>query len=178
MNSYWDSGTGFPNESASSPNGIYDYKLTTPFRFQGSAALVLGKLMVVGAGYEVVDYSNSRLDAYDYKFYDENDKIGKSYRVTHNVKAGAEFRLGMLYLRGGAQYRMSPYVDERNNADTWMLSGGFGVRTKNVSFDMSYSYSTRSEVYGLYYDPRQDDFEYSLNDLHTNNIMMTVGFRF
>jgi hypothetical protein len=178
INSYWDSDTGFPDESASSPNGIYDYKLTTPFRFQGSAAVILGKLAVFSAGYEFINYSNSRLDAYDYKFFDENDRIQADYQAAHNIKAGAEFRFGTLYLRGGSQFRMSPYVDSRNNAETWMFSGGLGVRAKNVSFDVSYTYSTYSEVYGMYFDPRQDDFEYSLNDLSPSNLMMTLGFKF
>jgi len=177
MNSYWDSGTGFADESANSPNGLYDYKLTTPFRFSGGAAVILGKMAVISAGYEYVDYSASRLNAYDYKFFDENDQIRTAYKSTHNLKAGAEVRLSNFYLRAGTRYNMSPYVDSRVNAESWMFTGGLGMRTSNVYFDVSYAHSAYSEVYGLYaYEPGM--YEYSLNDLKRNNLVFTVGFKF
>ncbi|MBN1131897.1 MAG: hypothetical protein JXA39_02400 [Bacteroidales bacterium] len=177
MSSTWDSSTGFNDESASSPNGIYDYKLSTPFRFLGSAAVVLGKLAVISAGYEYVDYSTARLNSYDYKFFAENNLISSVYRGTHNVKAGGEFRLGSLYFRGGGQYRMSPYTDSRNDADIWLISAGIGVRTQKIFFDASYTHSLRSEVYGMYaYQP--GSYETSYNDFAGNNILLTLGFKF
>ena len=51
-----------------------------------------------------MDYSASRLDAYDYKFIDENDQIRQDLQAVHNLNAGAEVRLGTLYLRAGAKY--------------------------------------------------------------------------
>ena len=177
MYSTWDSNTGFPDESASSPNGVYDYRLNTPFRFNGNAAVVLGKIAIISAGYEYVDYSEARLSAYDYKFFDENDRIRSKFQAAHNISTGAELRLGMLYLRGGLQYRMSPYYDTRNNAETLIYSGGIGVRSKGISFDLSYAYSTYTEVYGLYeITPGQSAS--SINSMTGNNLMMTLGFKF
>lgn len=177
MNSYWDSSSGIEDASEGSPNGIYDYKLKTPFRANANASLILSKLATLSAGYEYVDYSAASLDAYDYKFFDENDQIRQAFRVAHNLKAGAEIRLSSLYLRGGVQYLMSPFTDTRNDAETWVYSGGFGIRIQKGYFDISYSRSSRSEVYGMYsYAPGAN--EVSLNEINGNNLMFTVGFKF
>ena len=72
---------------------------------------------------------------------------------------------------------MSPFTDSRNNAESWIYSGGFGIRTARAYFDISYSHSTRSEVYGMYsYTPGAN--EVSLNEINANNLMFTVGFKF
>jgi len=177
MNSTWDRGSGIPDTTATSPNGLYDYKLHTPFRANVNASLILFKIATVSAGYEYVDYSSSRLDAYDYKFIDENDQIRQDLQVTHNLNAGAEIRLTSLYLRAGAKYMMSPFSDERNNAETWMYTGGLGFRTKQMFIDMSYAYSNRREVQALYaFEPGSN--EVSINDVSNHNLMFTLGYKF
>lgn len=177
MNSYWDSSSGIDDAFEGSPNGIYDYKLRTPFRANANASLILSKLATVSAGYEYVDYSAARLKAYDYQFFDENDQIRQDFRAAHNLNAGAEIRFNSLYLRAGGQYLMSPFTDSRNNAECWIYSGGFGIRTPKVYFDMSYFHSSRNEVYGMYaYEPGAN--EVSLNEINGNNLMFTVGFKF
>jgi len=177
MNSYWDSSSGITDAYEGSPNGIYDYKLKTPFRASANASLILSRLATISAGYEYVDYSSARLDAYDYKFIDENDQVRQGFQATHNLSAGAEIRLNSLYLRGGTQYLMSPFSDTRNDADTWVYSAGFGIRVQKIYLDMSYSHSNRNEVYGMYaYTPGAN--EVSLNEVNGNNMMITVGFKF
>jgi len=175
--SYWDSGSGIDDTRASSPDGIYDYKLRTPFRVNANASVILFRMATISAGYEYVDYSTSQLDAYDYRFYDENDRIRQDFRDVHNLKAGVELRMGSFYLRGGSQYLMSPYSDPRNDADSWIYSGGLGIRTGGFYFDVSYSHSSFDEVYGMYaYQPGYN--EVSHNQVNGNNLMMTVGFKF
>jgi hypothetical protein len=177
MNSTFDSGSGIPDAYEGSPNGIYDYKLRTPFRVNANASVILFKMASISAGYEYVNYSDAKLSAYDYNFFDENQEITQDLESVHNLMAGAEFRFNTFYLRGGMQYLMSPYSDTRNNAETWVYSGGFGVRTSKVYFDMSYNHYNRNEVYGMYqYQPGLN--EVSLNEISSNNIMFTVGFRF
>ncbi|MDF1575446.1 MAG: hypothetical protein P1P86_09670 [Bacteroidales bacterium] len=177
MDSYWDSASGIQDASEGSPNGIYDYKLKTPFRTSAHVSLILFKLATVSAGYEYADYSAARLSAYDYPFIDENDEIRQAFQAVHNLKAGAEIRLGTLYVRAGGQYLMSPFTDSRNNAESWVYSGGLGVRTPRVFFDLSYTHSATTEVYGMYaYEPGAN--EISVNDINGNNLMFTVGFKF
>ncbi len=177
INSYWDSGSGIDDTRASSPDGIYDYRLRTPFRVNANASVILFKMATISAGYEYVDYGTAQLDAYDYRFFDENDRIRQDFRDVHNLKAGVELRLGSFYMRGGAQYLMSPYTDQRNDAESWILSTGLGIRSRAFFFDVSYSHSALDEVYGMYaYRPGFN--EVSLNSINGNNLMMTVGFKF
>jgi hypothetical protein len=107
----------------------------------------------------------------------ENENIRRDFQAVHNLRAGGELKLNIFYLRGGLQYLMSPYSDSRNNEEEWIYSGGIGVRTKVLFFDLSYSRGQRSEVYGLY-ESRPGISEVSINQIHTNNIMFTTGIRF
>lgn len=177
MSSMWDSGSGIPDATEYSPEGIYDYKLQTPFRVTANASMILFKLATVSIGYEYVDYGSAKLDAFDYKFFDENQQINQDLTSVHNLMAGAEIRLSSFYLRGGAQYYGSPYTDTRNDAKSWVYSGGLGVRTKMGYFDISYSHSNRTDVYGMYsYQPGVN--EVSINEINGNNIICTLGFKF
>ena len=177
MSSTWDSGSGIPDATASSPNGIYDYRLQTPFRVTANTSLILFKLATLSLGYEYVDYGSAKLDAFDYNFFDENNEIGQDLASVHNLMAGAEVRLGNLYLRGGARYYDSPYTDPRNDADSWVYSGGLGVRTNRGYFDISYSHSGRTDVYGMY-SPQPGVNEVSINEINGNNIIVSLGFKF
>jgi hypothetical protein len=177
MSSTFDTGSGIPDAFEASPNGIYDYKLQTPWRVNANASVILFKLATLSVGYEYVDYGNAKLDAYDYKFFDENNTINQNLKSVNNFMAGAEVRLNSFYLRGGSQYYGSPYADTQNNAESWVYTGGLGVRTKRGYFDISYSHSNKTDVYGMYsYQPGVN--EVSINDINGNNIICTLGFKF
>lgn len=177
MSSYFDNGSGIPDANEGSPNGIYDYKLRSPFRVNANASLILFQMATISFGYEYVDYKDAELRAYDYNFFDENNSISQYYKAVNNMMGGVELRFNSLYLRGGMQYLMSPYTDARNNAESWIYSGGFGIRTPRYYFDMSYSHKNQNEVYGMYaYQPGVN--QVSLNEINNNNIMVTMGFRF
>lgn len=177
MNSTWDKGSGISDASAESPNGIYDYKLQTPFRANAHASLILFKVATISLGYGYVDYSASRLSAYDYRFFEENEQIKRDLQVSQQANLGAEIRIQSLYLRAGSKYMTSPFMSEENNADTWEYSGGIGFRTKQFIFDVSYTYATRTDVYGMYsFEPGSN--EVSINDVSANNLMFTLGYKF
>jgi len=177
INSYWDSSSGIPDARESSPNGIYDYQLKSPFRANANVSVILLKLATISGGYEYVDYASARLDASDYKFFDENDAIRHDLQAAHNFRFGTEVRFNSLYIRGGAQYLMSPFTDNRNKADQWIYGGGLGFRTNGTFFDISYTHANHSEVYGMYaYQPGSN--EVSINRVNNNNLMITLGFKF
>lgn len=178
ISSYWDSGSSYEDTHAYSPNGYYDYRLRTPLQVNAHASLILFKLATVSAAYEYLDYGTSRLDSYDSdKFMVENARINADYQAVHNLKAGAEVKLKIFYLRGGIQHLMSPYSLSVNNAEQWIWSAGTGIRTKRVFFDLSFARGNQSQVYGLY-SLNADTNEVSLNDLYTSNLMATLGFKF
>jgi len=180
MNSYWDSNTGYDDAYESSGMFEKEYTLKTPYRASASAAVLIGKLGMVSAEYEYVDYSSADLDSPGYKFVDENIAITKDFTNAHNLKAGAELRLKPLYLRAGAQYYMNPFQDTRNGSDIWIYGAGIGFKSNQTFIDIAYTLRTMSETYGLYqHSPEQlDGFEKSINHYRDANFMLTLGYKF
>ncbi len=171
--------TGNLSYSSESPDGYYEYELNTPFRFIGSAAFQIQKFAVVSVDYEYINYSSAQLkdgsDGYD--FADENDIIDDIFQPTHNIRLGAEFRVGMFLLRGGFAHYGKPYVEDEMNADSnySFITGGFGLRTRSFFFDLGYQYGLHEEKYLMYDMPELEEA-----DLETNpgKVMVTVGYRF
>lgn len=160
-----------------SPYGNYSYELETPWRAMGSISLVLWRAVLVSADYEFVDYSQSKLRSSGYDFYDENTSINNKYTKTHNVKVGTEFRFGHFAMRGGFGYNMSPYADNINDGEKFTYSGGMGFRDKNFFLDLAYVRSENHENYYLY-GSENVNVNPTDNKLITNNLLLTLGFRY
>ncbi len=180
LDTYWDSNAGMTDDYASSGLFSKEYTLRTPFRASFSSAVLLGKMGLVSAEYEYVDYSTSDLDSPGYKFIDENMTISGDFGATHNLKAGAELRLNPVYLRGGFRYYMNPFIDSRNGSDIFVYSGGVGLRSNNTFFDIAYALSKSSDLYGLYqHSPEfEEGFEKADNQYSRSKIMLTLGYKF
>jgi hypothetical protein len=149
-------------------------------RANAHASVILLSFATVSAAYEFVDYSTTTLDSYDKSLLDKNQNIRNDLQDAHNLRVGAEFRLKSAYFRGGIQYLMSPYVDTRNNAEEWIYSAGFGVRTKAAFFDLSYSRGNKSQVYSLYTPggSAPESSYTSIDKVYANNLLITVGLKF
>jgi hypothetical protein len=160
-----------------SPFGEFRYKLRTPSKFIGSAAITLGKIAMISADYEYLDYTSARLNSGDYDFFDENEAIGYTLKAAHNIRLGGELRMGPGYFRGGYAYYGSPYATEQPDVDSRyaIYSAGVGLRNRDFFVDLAYSVTNSRERYYMYV-PGMDDG--SLNTSNISNIMMTLGFRF
>ncbi len=170
-----------------SKDGFYDYELTTPFRAIASTGFVFYKeengtnvpLASISVEYEYIDYSMARLRASDYTFRDENMVIEKAYTAVGNIRAGAEFRLSSIFLRGGFGYYPSPYKKGYANEDSHRLiyTFGLGIKGQDSYLDIGFVYSQQKEKYFLY-DP---SVVFNTPASITNQrfgIVATLGFRF
>ena len=140
-----------------SPDGAYSYRLNTPWRVLASAAYIVGKRGVISADYEYSSPRNMRFRSADalvdnYDFGYENSRIKDVYRPTHSVRAGTEWRMGVLYLRGGVAWWMDPYVgtSELHGSDLMRYSLGGGFRRDRLSLDLTLAYDQRSGSYYTY----------------------------
>jgi hypothetical protein len=172
MSSSFDNGDNFSEES---PNGEFNFQLTTPMRAIGSIAVQIGKYGTIGADYEFVDYSEARLRASDYKFFDENDNIQNKYTAQNNIRLGAEAALGLFSLRGGYAIYGSPYKSGINDGKKTVISGGFGIIDKGYFIDFAYAYSISNEDYYLY---QYTGLNPASLKKTSNNFLITLGFRF
>ena len=109
---------------SSSPNGKFDYELNTPMRIIGSIGFIIGEFGLISADYEFIDYSEARLRAKSYKFFEENDAIQTNYRAQNNIRLGGEVRLEPITIRGGYAIYGSPYKTGINDGERTSLSFG------------------------------------------------------
>ena len=164
--------------SESSPNGEFDYKLTTPMRMIGSIAFIIGKYGLVSADYEYVDYSEARLrsDQPD-DFFTANDAIRAKYTSANNLRAGTEWRIQQFSLRGGYGIYGSPFKSGINDGKKTAMSFGFGLRQKGYFLDFAYVKTNQDENYYLY-AASPSELNPVKNTLTSQSFMMTLGFKF
>jgi len=170
--------------TAKSPQGVYDYKMTTPMRLMGGIAFVIKKMGVISADYEMVDYSQARLRSIDpeYDFLDANENITSLYTVAHNFKIGTEWVMKPFSFRGGFSYYGSPFTSELKDLSTTSIHAGFGIREKYYFIDFAYVYSMRNEDYYFYSPDIIENLGMTLNPVTTNYVkssfLITLGLRF
>lgn len=173
MKQYFDGGTA--SENIESPNGNYDYYLTTPMKINGSIAVVLGKMFLFNVDMDYIDYREGYLNSNNYAYFDENNEVSMKYNSAVNLRAGMEVKLTPLALRLGVSSYGSPYQDNINDGSRTQISGGFGLRDENMFFDMAYIYTKQKEDYYMY-DPYFTDATLINNTAH--QISATIGFKF
>lgn len=183
MEAYIDSENLNPDEGLENPmlasSGLsdYRYRLRTPAKAVGSAAITIGKLGLLSVDYEFINYQNSDLSASDYNFRTENEDIENVYQATHNLRIGGELRLGPVYFRGGYAYYASPFAAEQSNVNSNrnVISAGIGVRNQFFFMDAGYRYSTHQDSYYLYVPGIVDP---AINTSNANTMQVSFGFRF
>jgi hypothetical protein len=157
----------------------YSYRLTTPFRAQAGIALQLKKVALLSMDYEYVDYSMTRFsrasDGYEYD--NENESVKDIFRSTHNIRAGGEYRIGTLYLRGGYGYYGKAFNEAEPNGNTFhtSVSGGIGMRQSDFYFDLGFTRLQSSEKYFMYNYANVDPVTLETS---RSNFVATLGFRF
>jgi hypothetical protein len=158
----------------------YSYTLTTPMRVLAGASVQLGKIGILSADYEYVNYNAARFsnasDSYNYS--NENGSIQNSLKSTNNLRFGAEFRINSLYLRGGYGFYASAFKPGEVNQDLSYntFSGGIGFRQQSFYIDLAYVNQSSYSKYFMYDDPPylQAATIHSVKNLFTT----TFGFRF
>lgn len=172
ITSQFDNGDSY---SSKSPNGQFDYKLETPMRIMGSAAIIIKNYGLISADYEFVDYSEARLRSDSYKYFDENDAIRNSYQASHNIRLGTEWGYDAFSFRGGYAMFGNPFKTEINDGARSSLSFGLGYREKNYFIDFAYVMTQGKEDYYLYEPSLVPAVQ---NDFRQNSFLVTLGFRY
>lgn len=178
MNDNWDAKIeanfdNNPTRIKNSPNGEFDYRMSTPMRAIGSMAIVLGQVGLISADYEYIDYSKSRIRSNDYDFMDENDIISATFGQAHNIRLGTEWKFGIYALRAGYAMYGSPYADapELGKRNTYSL--GMGIREKSYFIDIAYILKTLEDNFYLY-----NIAPVASNQYNSSSYSLTLGFRF
>ena len=206
---YMDGETKFSghNEAeAGSPLDSDMYAFREPWRANFGIAYTLGKIAAFSVDYEYCDYTGMKFkrDSFDDDreyFMDMNDLIKETFRASHMLRAGLEFKpVDRLAIRAGYGLTTSPdkeeyayalttedaskglgWIARRSTAATQNLSFGLGfISRKSFFADVACRYNFRTEEYFLPYDAYIEGItvpEYKI----TNNswkVLLTFGWRF
>jgi len=139
MTANYDNGASVRAES---PDGFYRYRMTSPMRVQGSLAFIFGKRAMLGADYEYVPNKLLRFRDMNGSMLPIVQSIPTLMQSGHNVKVGAEYKVGLLALRAGGLYSTSvTQASSGNPVSLWGASAGLGIRTGNgFFFDFAYQF--------------------------------------
>lgn len=129
------------DDSASSPEGSYQYNLMSPYIINLGAAITFAHRALVSVDYEMTDYSVMRfMDetsgfASSDPFYDLNEANKYFAGVSHELRLGAEFRVTpQVSIRVGSSVLTSP-------EKFWMNNRGEEVYSSNYIDDFDAYYS-------------------------------------
>jgi hypothetical protein len=168
--------------SAQSPDGNFEYKLRTPWRFIGSAGMIFDKQGFLSAEVEWVDYTNARFNfnktdnVNDIEYEQElNDQIGTQLGTALNIRLGGEFAYKVFRFRGGYSLSTSPLDDNSNPKGA--VSVGAGYRGRSIYLDFAYRRLVSNDNYLPYVTDLAPQPSVS-TETTTGKFMLTVGFRF
>ncbi|MGI9546875.1 MAG: OmpP1/FadL family transporter [Flavobacteriaceae bacterium] len=123
-------------------NLFESYKVKTPSKFTGSAAIIFGAQGLISFDYSYQNMANAELrPTSDPSFSTVNTQISNELGGVSTVKVGGEYRVKMVSLRGGYRYEGSPYKDGITVGDLNGFSAGLGLNFGGSRLDFTYSRS-------------------------------------
>lgn len=161
--------------------GTFEYRLTSPFRASGGAAVVVGKNGFLSGDVEYVNYSQARLnndDVASYNFSNNNDAIRSLYQSAVNLRVGGELRFDVFRVRAGFARYGDPYKDSSRDRTQNYYTGGVGLRQKNFYLDLAGVYGSTKRYYNPYVLPNPADTPEVVVDSNRFTTTITAGFLF
>jgi hypothetical protein len=178
MYAKYDGGKSYSKDS---PQGAFDYRFNSPFKATGGLAFIFQDKGLLSLDYQYTDISQAEFSAGGLTYTQVNTDISRTYTATNDFRAGTEWRLGNISLRGGAGYTSSPmntaYRVSGNDFSQWRYSGGLGIRDKTFYLDIGYLFSVSKQYYQPYYlDNTAVEGVYET--MRSHNVTVTFGAKF
>lgn len=177
------------------PEYIWDYRLTTPWRFNVSMGTIVGGIMALDAEYEYAKYSAAKLDDVDGYRLNATNAVSESLKGVHTFRAGMETKLTSAFsLRAGYNFRSAPIHEDsfknipatdetRTDAEYLNLKSqqavtvGLGWRGKLFYADLAYKYDFyKADFYAFGSDIIDLPATKVENDRH--QVLFTLGVHF
>lgn len=172
---FTDDGQGFTGRD--SLDGLFQYRLRTPWRFIGSAGVIIGKVGFVSGEVEWVDYTDNKFnfDSFASEEQIANDSIATLLSSGMNIRVGGEIAYEIFRFRAGLGLQYSPYANDNtiNNS----FSFGLGLREQSFFMDLAYRVRNVTEGY-IPYLTSQAPQQFVDTDVNFNQFLLTLGFKF
>jgi long-subunit fatty acid transport protein len=164
-------------ENSESPDGLFEYKLRSPWRYIGSAGVIVGRLGFLSGEVELADYGNAKFRYADFRDAERevNDSIVNTLTSAANIRLGAEVTYEIFRFRGGFGLHQSPYAGDNTMNNSF--SAGFGIRGESFFIDFGYRHFNYKETY-LPYLTSQAPVQFVDNEINNDQFLLTLGFKF
>lgn len=163
----------------SSPEGQFEYTLTTPFRVTANAAYIINDKGFISVDYEMKNPSSAQLSSDQYGFQRENNNISSIYKPIHNIRIGTEWQYDVFAFRGGYAYYTSPfestYVSSDADGSTNLYTLGFGLNQSQFNLDFAYRIATKSKT-TIPYQTSKGNNTAIKEDMQHHNLIMTFTY--
>jgi hypothetical protein len=157
-------------------NVYEDYTLRTPGKLTASAAYVFNQKGLISFDYSYKDYSTIKFTPnYETYFQDLNYDLGNTLKGASVFRAGAEYRIAQLSLRGGFHFEESPYKNTEAMGDLTGFSLGTGYNFGDFNLDFAYARSEQESKYQMYSEGFTDKAD--VKSVY-NNFILSLGFNF
>lgn len=186
---YWDmqadyEGSGSLNHPRLySPEGSFDYTVTTPFRYGLGAAVTFG-FGAFSIDYEGVNMSQIRINSRNGShggFGELNRNFKDFYKTSNTLRAGLEINpINYFSLRAGFQYQDSGIKDLKS--ENYTLSLGAGC-TSDCGLFADLAFAAQAKKQSVLYDATDIVSGYVLSNASTVKrsvwrVMITLGYKF
>ena len=153
--------------------GSDKYDVVTPWVFGAGASVILRDLMLSG-DVEYTDWTQLEFRNANADVIAENTTIKNLFVATANLRAGAEYDLQSVRLRGGFIYNTSPFKGDPTSFDQKFVTAGIGVLLGESSMmDLAYARGWWN-TFRTNYDATSRVDE----KVTTNTFMLTFSYRF
>ena len=165
------------NGFAESPDGLFDYRLRTPWRVIGSGGFIKKKHGFLSAEVEYVNYSNNefRYDGFIDAERNVNNSIANEFEPALNIRLGGEIAYEIFRFRAGLGLQQSPFSNDNTTNKTY--SAGFGIREKTFFLDFAYQLRQNEDLF-IPYQATDSPEQMVINEGSFNKFAFTLGFRF
>lgn len=177
LRAYWVDRT---STFAQSPEGVNQYRLRMPLRFQTGFALVRKDLGILSLDWEYTDFTHIRYKTDPGLAYDlsaVNTKISERFTAFWKMRLGIEKPMGMWAVRLGGFYgrgsdRLSPDFYQSG------LSAGGGVNLGDFVLDVGWMYAIQANRKFLLYEAPKIPLSTSGLQTRDNNFTVSLTYRF
>lgn len=170
--------------SEDSPEGTFDYKLKTPWRYIGSAGVIIRKYGFLSAEVEWVDHTASNFNltvnsnnSADRAYEEEvNTDIENSFASALNIRLGGEYAYKKFRFRAGYGISGTPYAEDDITNNSYSL--GLGIRERSFFIDLAYRRNSSDEGYLPFQTEDPTKQPLVNNSIDKDRILLTLGFKF
>ena len=173
--SYFDNGDIRPTDGPFETPGSNEYDVITPWVFTVGGSFIVQDLVLSG-DVDYTDWTQLEFDNANADLIALNKQMKTIFRPVFNLRAGAEYDVKDygLRLRGGFIYNKSPYDGDPSEFDQKYVTAGLGILLgETTMLDLAYAR-------GWWKSFRTNYSSASLvaEDIRTNNLIMTLSYRF